>query len=507
MRYLLIALVINFSPLIASYGCYIGGSVGGHFTEGKQTSRAVGTFETNVINPADLQDRVFDRNASYLLYTGYYKGWESLYLAIEGTLQLGHAKFHSSQTGNNLVIGNETEFNTSSTVKGYINTVQGGADFLPGWLINSATLLYGRIGVGGATARLKTYSNNYSLIDFASGSLFLYLTNKKSFATLRAGVGLEQRLNSRFSIRSDYIFTDYGKISLQSLKTGTSVGLDTTIPVTLHSNTKMRLYDHSVTLGLSYRLYCDEPINLNSCYSSSEFQRFYLGGVLGGSMLTAKQSGSVFGERSQTNQTLYVPSQLYRQQFQGMVFLGGGGAYKRAYLGGELFASANTPHAIKYKAEVLFDNTTNNNTNYSTSSNTSVESSVWQYGFDTRPGILFTSSTLVYGRVGVSAAEIEVDSKALFTANNGTGVTWSVPKEISNHKWKAAFRVGLGVEQALTSNLHIRADYVNTYYGKISFNNTATGLDNDGTEVSLKNTLSNRLKNNALLVGLTFYIP
>ncbi len=505
MKRLLIALLMNFSCLGAFPGFYVGGAVGGHLTEGAQAGGVVGTFSDNVY-PSDLQNDVFSRDSVGLLYAGYGVGWRSVYLGAEGFIQLGHAQLKNARFGNNLtIVGNAATFISSSEVESSINCFQSGVDFLPGWSLGPATLLYGRMGIGVARAKLEVRSLNVGQSLFGSGELFLNLSSRKTLATLRAGAGIEHRLTSHFSLRSDYIFTDYGKLSVSGVRTGTSSGF--AFPMTLNSDTRLHLYDHAVLLGISYHFCCQEAICTDACSALSAFNGFYLGGAVGGSALTASQRGFASGEnpsRNQTIQTLNAPSQLYNNQFQGLFFLGYGRLWKSVFLGGDVFVSAASHSAIDYKVQELFY-LPSNDTLYATSCDTSVESSTCQYGFDLRPGVLLSPLTLLYARAGISAAEIRANSKAQFNANNGSGITWFLPEEVSARTWTAAFRLGLGVEQRLTARLHLRGDYVFTNYGIASFNSRATGQDSEGDATFLSNTLSTHLQNHAIFVGLTYY--
>ena len=178
--------------------------------------------------------------------------------------------------------------------------------------------------------------------------------------------------------------------------------------------------------------------------------------------------------------------------------------WKRAFFGGELFASGTTDTSMDFSGQALF-NDTNNDTLYSTSYETSVKSSIWQYGLDLRPGFLLMPLTLIYGRVGVSAAEIKAHSNASVSANNGAGITWALADANSKSNWKATFRLGLGIEQLLTSKLHLRGDYIFTNYGVVSFTDTVTGQDSEGDSTRLYSRLSSHVQNNAIFLGLSYY--
>ena len=303
IKSILLILLMSCSQLKAFHGFYVGGSLGGHLAEGAESGSVIGTFSTDYY-PIDLQKNMFDRDSAGLLYAGYGYKWHSLYLAAEGFMQFGSATLQSQQTGNDLTISTTTAFHPSSAVEARVRSFQGGIDLLPGWIFNPATLLYARIGIGAARANMQTVSSNLGQTIFGSATLTLPLSDSKTFATLHAGVGLEQRLSSRFSLRGDYIFTDYGRLSVQGSTSGTSSGFG--FPLTLVSDSRVHLYDHALLLGLTYRLFCKEPLCFDPCYADMSFNGSYLGGVLGGSILTDSQVGSAFQinpSRNNTTQT------------------------------------------------------------------------------------------------------------------------------------------------------------------------------------------------------------
>ncbi len=507
MRHVLFALMMGCSSLIAFQGGYVGASAGGHLTEGSQKGSALGTytFLTDGLStyPLDLQPDLFDRGATGMLYAGYGAAWDSFYLAAEGIIQFGSADLKSAQHTTALFLDLGQNFTISALNESTIKSCQYGIDFLPGWSPTVATLLYGRLGVSAARLSLKTETANLGTNDTDFWNLPLSLSESKTVLALRAGCGLEHGLTERFTLRADYIYSDFGTVAKQGSRAGTSAEGR---PITVSSDTSIHLYDHAVMLGLCYRFSCLDAICWDPCCGLSAYQGYYLGGALGGSALTATLGGSATGRNPQLGgliQPVDPVSQLDQNQFQGALYLGYGAVWKRLYLGEELFASA-TSHTSMNDAGIALLSIPAASVNFSTSYDLSVKTSTWQYGFDLKPGALLTSFTLLYGKIGVSAAQIKVRSNAL-SARSGGGVSWSVPVHSTPHQWKAAFRLGLGVEQLLTAKLHLRADYVLTSYKTLSLGKTAVGQDNSARVVTIDNTLSSHLQNHAVTVGLSYY--
>ena len=98
-----------------------------------------------------------------------------------------------------------------------------GADFRPGFMMDTNTMLYGRIGVAFNRATLKT-SNTFVFNNLGDSITYVspfYKTKNHNAPALRLGIGLERHVSDSISITADYIYTYYGNVK-------TSVGGDTT---------------------------------------------------------------------------------------------------------------------------------------------------------------------------------------------------------------------------------------------------------------------------------------
>ncbi|MBS0646823.1 MAG: outer membrane beta-barrel protein [Verrucomicrobia bacterium] len=500
-------LLVISSYLFAFEGFYAGGSLGAHFTEGSQVGRLNSVFTSagfTTFYPSDFFPDMFDEDIAGIVYAGYGHKWRSFYLGAEGFLQIQNISLQNSQDNMALLDNNpelaqsvyKTKFNTSC--------LQGGIDFLPGWVANPLTLLYGRIGLGFAEASLDATGLNRGTLIVGGGvdnwNFPLTLAKSKILTTFRAGGGLEERFSSHLSLRADYIYTDYGKLSVQGLKNGSS-GRGSSIAVSYLDS--VHVYDHAVLLGLNYRFCGLDPVVVDPYYVLSAYKGFYVGSSFGGSILNSVQKGEMkvkdplFLDFSQTGQQ---PTQLYNNQAQAMLYGGYSRSWDHMYLAAEIFASVFSNTSINYKGQVLLRNIRGD---VSENFNTNLQTSLWQYGFDLRPGYLITPFTCLYGRVGLSAVELEAFSNALSTVT--LGINSSVPSNVSVSKWDTAFRLGLGLEQLLSSQFHLRADYIFTNYGIISFKDTKSGQDNLGNVVTVYNTFSSHVQNNAIILGLLWY--
>ncbi|CRX38620.1 outer membrane protein [Estrella lausannensis] len=119
-------------------------------------------------------------------------------------------------------------FNTSLKAKTSASTqnVELAIDLRPGFLVNSCTLLYGRVGVGFNKLRTKNRVdfeyNGREASEFVGHSVQTLSTTKKSNkSALRLGLGCEWKLCPNLSLTSDYIYSYYGKAKTQRIADST----------------------------------------------------------------------------------------------------------------------------------------------------------------------------------------------------------------------------------------------------------------------------------------------
>jgi len=146
------------------------------------------------------------------LFAGYGMTWNSFYLGGEVSINLGSTKAGTNTftRGGGPPLVNEVLIN-EVTVK--LRSFEADLDAMPGFLLTPHTLLFARIGA--AFNKLKLNSNSFGE-DFATspGVAGVNLANNKSTVGVRAGLGLQEQFSDNFSIRADYIYTYYGRISV-----------------------------------------------------------------------------------------------------------------------------------------------------------------------------------------------------------------------------------------------------------------------------------------------------
>jgi len=104
----------------------------------------------------------------------------------------------------------------TTTTQAKLDDDEFGVDLQPGYLFDSHTLLYGRVGA--AFNKLALMSNNnfsFTSTNIAAGTYNSPLSTSKTkdVTALRLGVGIEHAIGDNWSMTADYIYTDYGKVN------------------------------------------------------------------------------------------------------------------------------------------------------------------------------------------------------------------------------------------------------------------------------------------------------
>lgn len=485
------------TSLLAMQGFYLGGSIGGRFTEATQRQASKGIFDGDV-ESLKYQSNIFDEDFSQMIFAGYGLSWCDFYLAAEAIVQLGSFHLKDSQF---FITDWPSAIGSALHIR--VPNYQFCLDFLPGFYLGPMTLLYARLGASFAKTSVEVEAD---LVDLAAffDSATLKQKNENSWPHLRLGAGVEQFIASHVSLRLDYVYTDYGSTFFQPTQLDVRLNFAS-------MNSHIHLYDHRTMLGLAYHFACcQEPCIFDAPCSASGYRGLYVGSGIGGSILKARQEGSLLGTSNDVfnfadHIEAGVPSRVYHNQFQSMFFVGFGIPWSRLYLGGEAFASLSTHADIDFKLQGSFNRFGSKIS--SITAETLLTLSSWQYGLVFRPGILLTPYTLVNARVGASVALIKANANAFNADQFLTDISLFLPQSTFVSKRKAVLQIGLGIEHQLSRKVHLRADYFYSDYGFLSFNTTVTGSDSDlsGTVGSLTTSLRTRLCTHALTLGLSYY--
>ncbi len=269
--YLTLALILTMAaPLALSDandcfdGWFTGLSVGGTFRKGHGNSNTT----INILDDDDAtavfhasQQFNADQNSPLgVISGGYGCTWCDVYYGgIEGFLSVSEYHQTSPIDINTITIvggGGATvaRTNYSNSIETKLNALEFGLDLRPGYLLCPNTLLFARIGIAYNKLSITRNINQGFLSpgDADGGFSFVSSKSNKKRAALRLGLGLERQLYDSWSLRADYIFTYYGKISAAS-NTQTAGSIPGRTFVSNANDAKrFTLYGNAVMLGLFY---------------------------------------------------------------------------------------------------------------------------------------------------------------------------------------------------------------------------------------------------------------
>ena len=491
-------------PLVGFEGFYVGGSAGTNATIGRQTGDVVAQFSTTdpIFFPMDLSADLFNGNAEGSLYAGYGRQWQCLYGGLEGFVRYSHPHltFHRQHLHDERP---SLIFNRESSTELSVGPWHYGLDGRAGFLVNPCTLLYGRIGVEWALIKLDSDARFNGFVGSQIIDISLSTAQQKRSAYLRLGAGIEKQLNSCFSLKVDYLYTDYGSISVKDQTTGISSAGNF---LALADSTQVHLKNHAVSLGLSYYFSQFQSCCFNGICKDPHFCGFYLAGALGGSIFDGKVHGDPRGEilGAFLNPIFLHASpspHLVDTHFLSSLSFGYSYQWHRCYLGLEAFG-LYSPHCRSLQDSHIFDLPAFLPRRFDVSFETQAEIDPWQFGINFRPGFMITPSTLLFGSIGTSSASIEAHSKGTGTFLNPDG---SVTLLSSAKARRATLRVGGGIEYALSSCWHLRADYIYTDYGSLRLQGTAQSAGTPPDIFRLVEDTRVHLRTHDVTIGLARY--
>lgn len=254
----------------------------------------------------------------------------------------------------------------------------------------------------------------------------------------------------------------------------------------------------------------------------------YYGGVMVGELRTeskiSNQATSTFESGSDfifdiTESVLgYSQSDVKVHNYKGIgeIYLGFGHFIGNSnfYLAGEIFGNwANRHNDLNNWVFSTAEETTRSQ---SIAATTSIKLRHNEYGIDVRPGYLMDTNTLLYGRFGLAFNKMSNETSNTFSfADQDFGVQSSSTLFQANKKSVTGVRLGVGLERKVTDTLAITADYIYTYYGKVSTtgvrNTTTFGEDEGGEIVAITNldglqaSSSARISTQAAMLGIKYY--
>lgn len=268
-------------------GFYIGGDLGGSFSSAKEQGHmnANNNIDIPIPNPpspppgSTFPANTFGQSLSTAhrknrlaagLYAGYGYVCSQVYLGLEAFVNYSGYKtrtFKSLSLQDNFTapaLSFRTLINLADAIetRTKLQRWESGLDFRPGYFLTPCTLLYGRIGAGYNKLSLRNRLND-SFVQTATATILnntlplaavLNENRTKKRGSLRLGLGLEQNICENFTIRADYVNTNYRQIHFRrSFAVSVPDGEGGTSTATFVNAVKIsRIYNNAVTLGASY---------------------------------------------------------------------------------------------------------------------------------------------------------------------------------------------------------------------------------------------------------------
>ncbi len=253
MRFYWALLGIAFSSSAFAFcGTYVGGSFGGNGTFTKEQGEIDAEFRglPATFFPVQREKQFTDFSWESTLYVGWGNHWSGcFYYGLEAFARYFRGK-DSNEWETSFPEEPALAFTAFHKTALLIGPWHFGFDGRFGFLLRPLTLIYGRLGAEWTKIEIheRTTLIGHSLND----SFHISLSSKKDSkagAHLRAGLGIEQRLNRCFSLKLDYLFTRYGRRSPKGeVFALSSLGN----PIDLENHSKVRIRNHALTLGLCY---------------------------------------------------------------------------------------------------------------------------------------------------------------------------------------------------------------------------------------------------------------
>lgn len=230
-------------------GFYAAGAVGGTLLNGQVEGTAQSFFidasgDTGSIVQT-LSPKLSQTSVDGTFYFGYGIAHRFLYGGVEGIVNYAHLS--SREIDSSYSNGSGDVFNIQAKTCIELLPWHIGIAFRPGLLLNAQTLLYGSIGTSLGVLKGKSAVSTFGMSGL-EGSGQLEFSSKSTRASLRAGGGLEYALNSRWHLRIDYVFEDFGKLEMKKSISTTAPNTTTT---TVAVDANVRFSTHTATLGVA----------------------------------------------------------------------------------------------------------------------------------------------------------------------------------------------------------------------------------------------------------------
>ncbi len=463
-------------------GAYVGASAGVLQNRSSiQRSSAGNGFE--IVNKITPDSSSYSNNFLANLFLGYGMLWKRFYLA--GELSTDISKHEQVTNRNRSVDDNEGDY-TSNQASVEMSTFGFNADILPGLLLSPHTLLYGRIGVALNQITLKAVSAAVGLAPAVRPNLSS--TKKETKIGLRLGFGLERWISKHIFMRLDYIYTFFGRMSLEKSST---IGAGTNA-VTFVSRARAMIRDQVLMLGLVYRL--SPNLGYKSITNSQHIPSGFYVGVSGGAIQNMYYMNGLSQTRGNNKAQLTSKHHITNTQGAGVISIGYGTRWNR------LFFAAEAGTTISHNSIETVDFGTKQNNGEAIRTTGQVEMDKANFHLDILPGLFLGNSTVIYPRIGFVTTRVRLNTATQVTDNVGPALNATFYTRKTERK--NGIRLGLGLEQAITQHLLFRLDYIYQYFGTIRISQTGSFINSS----TISNNTKVEVANQNLLIGLIYQI-
>lgn len=244
------------------------------------------------------------------------------------------------------------------------------------------------------------------------------------------------------------------------------------------------------------------------------FNGYYVGGGLGTSFAHADETVASTIDLSFDSMTFNSTSPfnlrtgMSQAALIGSLFGGYGHTWNKIYLGGEL-AVSNSDYKMTNSSSSGISRTVQSLVTISGGEKVATQASIspTQVSLSLRPGVLLTPSSLLYGRLGVTFASVDLYHQTVTTkVFSQPEITLIVPMSLQANKKirRAVFQVGTGLEQAINEQWTIRLDYLYTNYGNINVA-TSSSLNADPFLITGSESTSVRINDQSLMMGISYH--
>ena len=461
------------------------------------TNTYTSDLQTSTTGAVLLADKSYltsaDTNFAGTIFAGYAMIWNRWYVGAQVGLSAGErrTRMRSFNRDPRVVAQNLIDVDTNVKLAAFEFDV----DLHPGFYIQRNTLLYGIVGM--ALNKLRVTST--VVVQGGAAAFFLpppaYGTDQFSKSLrkvyLRLGFGFQKDFTKNVSLFFNYIYTNYYGLSVGGHRSCTGTCTYT------HVN-NVAVKNKTFLVGVVYHLL--NPMTPGGQHNnwSDRFNGFTIGAQGGLSLMVTKAQLDVL---SADPTTFLVPMastlEVHPHSTDGIggLFLGYAHMFHTFYLGAE----AGADYADQADRISTFMKDYGNAEEFV--SDTDIKLGSVSYFFDIKPGMLLTQNTVLYLRLGVGVNQIKTANTTIvddFLVGPAHGEL-----RLFSKNYETGFRVGLGIEDMITSWLSLRADYVYSYYG--TYNDTGSSSYSLAIGTISATTSLSRITTQTVLIGLAFH--